>query len=227
MKYKEVTLNKNETNIKEMVYYSVKLFNSVDNVEEIGDLILITKIENSKLFITLESKLKDTYCHEMVELEKKTYLPIFYSSRIIKDMNETKLQGHYNRNNVILKVESQTGVQNLSMKITKKNTFDNTSAYNIVRAISAGLININNFYLVNFKSFSKIKVNIKMEEDEEIQIHRQNYFCRAIKLSFDNKHPNLSQRFLVQKEYPHLLVKNISGPQVIKLERYTGGKNVQ
>jgi hypothetical protein len=206
-----------------VAYYSVKLFHTIAKVEDIGDLTLITQSENSKLLITLKSELKNTYCKEIIHVEKKTYRPIQYFCNVIQAKTKVQLHANYNRNNVKVEVASQSGIQKHILKIAKKDTYDNASIFNIIQAISTGLKSINDFYIINLKSFSIIKVNIKFEEDEEIKINNHNYLCRVVKLSFDNKSPNLSQRFFIQKEYPYILVKNISGNQTIELNRFIGG----
>lgn len=207
----------------EEAVYNIKLFRSIERIEEIGILTTSIKREkNFKVVNTAQIFLKDIVEKTVVCLNSD-FQPYFYESHIISPKGNITVTCEFQKNKYIIKVVSLHKVQEVKLP-RATNYFENTSAIYLFRLIAFKAIPIKELYIVNLNYATKTFIKVETIEEEITKCNLGEVLCCGVKVSFP-EHPSLPvQKFLYKKEKPYYLIKNIAGEQIIEITEI-GGKD--
>ncbi len=207
----------------EKAVYNIRLFRSLERIEEIGMLTTSIKREaNFKVANTIQIFSKDIMEKTVVCLNTD-FGPYFYESYITSPKGNITVTGEFQKNKCIIKVISPHKVQEVKLPWAT-NYFENASAIYLFRLIAFKAMPFKELYIVNLHCATKTFCKVETIEEEIIKCNWGEVLCCGVKVSFP-EHPSLPvQKFFYRKEQPHYLIKNVAGKQVIEIKEL-GGKN--
>ncbi len=200
----------------ETAHYQIKLFKDVRKSETAGTLRTSLKEVADLWEIKTDIETEKSRESARVKVRKENFAPLEYSSHTLAEGGEFDIRATYAKHKVDITAQTPRGIQNVTLDLPPKS-FDNSSAFYLFRAVAFGLLDDKKFHLINVNTASKVLVTLEQLEEEPVSAAAGEFTCVALKLIFPQLPSVPFQRFLFNKAHPPVLIKNVSGPQVIEL----------